>query len=469
MPTPSLAPLATGRDGVGLRLDPAALVVVAAVLIGGAIQVRLGRFDGLALGMAVLGTALVAVAIPSWHRPRIAREMRRRRLAHLVLAVHVLSLVPLVRAALAGTTSPLRMVVVPAALAGVLLAWDQLRPVPTSGAWGRAGLVAAFGLLGLFWIATVPTNIDVFHYQDIGTERLLDGTNPYAPGYPNPYDGIETHTFFAPGLSVDGVLQFGFPYPPLSLLLAVPGALLGDVRLAHLAAVAVAGWLLLTMVEDSWASRVGGVLFLSTPMLLPLVQRAWTEAFLILAVVALAWLLRRGRGLDAVALGLFVAVKQYAAMFLPVLLWVAPHWRTAAERWRALGIAVAVATAVTLPLALWDLGDFLFSVVLLQFRQPFRDDAMSLPALAERTLGWSGEALALVGILVAVAVAMWWVVRRAPRTWPAAATGMALVMLAFLLFNKQAFTNYYMLAVAMLWLGVALRDDAGAAVPASGE
>ncbi len=91
---------------------------------------------------------------------------------------------------------------------------------------------------------------------------------------------------------------------------------------------------------------------------------------------------------------------------------------------------------------------------------------MSLPALAERTVGGSGEALALPGILVAVAVATWWVLRRAPRSWPGAATSMALVMLAFLLFNKQAFTNYYMLAVAMCWLGVALREG-GVTLPST--
>lgn len=36
-------------------------------------------------------------------------------------------------------------------------------------------------------------------------------------------------------------------------------------------------------------------------------------------------------------------------------------------------------------------------------------------------------------------------------------------MLAFLLFNKQAFTSYYMLAVALVWLAVAMHGDEGAA------
>src|SRR5690606_20052543 len=136
------------------------------------------------------------------------------------------------------------------------------------------------------------------------------------------------------------------------------------------------------------------------------------------------------------------------AMFLPILLVVGPRWRQAGERWRAAGVALGVAIVVTLPLALWGFGDFLHSVVTLQLHQPFREDAMSVPALLQRVLGWPGETVASLGMVVALLGGLAWVLARAPRTWAGTSAGMATLLLAFLLFNKQAFTNYYMFAVA---------------------
>lgn len=448
-----------GRRAAVAAHDPVLSTIVAGALVGAAVQVRLSRYDGLALTMAVAGVLFLVQSVRSAGEGVPSRL--RRPLVTGLLAVQVCAFIPLATKAFGDARTSARVLAVLAGVVVVALAADQVRARPGTGAWGRSVLVLAVGVMGMLWVTNVPTNIDVFHFQEVGAGRLLSGENPYAPGYPNPYGGAETDRFYAPGLSVDGVLQFGYPYPPLSLLLAVPGHLLGDVRVAHLLAVMAAGWLLLHMVEDSWHARAGGLLFLTSPMLLPLVQRGWTEAFLILALVATVWVLRRGSGhtTAVVTLGLFVAVKQYTALFLPVLLVVGPRWCTAVQRWRVAWQAVAVATVVTLPLALWSFGDFLYSVVLLQFRQPFRDDAMSLPAQAVRLWAIPGEAVALIGIVVAIALALWWVLRRAPRTWAGAAAGSALVMLAFLLFNKQAFTNYYLFAVAATWLSVAVHAD----------
>ena len=53
--------------------------------------------------------------------------------------------------------------------------------------------------------------------------RFAQGVDPYAITFPDIYQG---RAYYGSGLSVDGRLQFGFPYFPLSLLLSMPGQIL---------------------------------------------------------------------------------------------------------------------------------------------------------------------------------------------------------------------------------------------------
>ena len=65
-----------------------------------------------------------------------------------------------------------------------------------------------------------------------------------------------------PGLSVNGRLQFGFPYFPLSLLLAMPGQLLtGDHRYAQLVALELAA-ILMAFAQPKGFGPIAAALFL---------------------------------------------------------------------------------------------------------------------------------------------------------------------------------------------------------------
>lgn len=334
-----------------------------------------------------------------------------------------------------------------------------------SGGARWALLGAATVLVGC-WL-TVPARIDVFVFQDVAAERLRDGINPYLYGYPNYYSDVETARIYGPGLSVNGELQAGFPYPPMSLLLSTGGWLLGDPRLAHGLAVLGTAWLMMAMVPHAWTSRAAAVLFISTPMLMHVIRQSWTEPFLVALLVLTLWLMRRGRTGSAVALGLFLAVKQYAVIFLPVVLGLAPAFR-GGRRLRAAWVAIATAGAVTLPLALWHPPEFLFSVGLWQFQQPFRADAMSLPSVLAGVLGVPPPWLQLAMVVTATATAIWWSLRRLARDWPSVAVGVAVVMLAFLLLNKQAFTNYYLVALSAMCLALSLSPASSGGGPHRG-
>jgi hypothetical protein len=126
---------------------------------------------------------------------------------------------------------------------------------------------------------------------------------------------------------------------------------------------------------------------------------------------------------------------------------------------RLAGAALAVAAVVTLPMALADLPAFVHSALLLQFRQPFRPDALSyLVPLSHLGFGTPPVWIAFVAAAVAAAVAL----RCCPRTPAGFAAAVALVLLAFFAFNKQAFCNYYHLVIATLCCAVGGAEPAPA-------
>jgi len=74
------------------------------------------------------------------------------------------------------------------------------------------------------------------------------------------------------------------------------------------------------------------------------------------------------------------------------------------------------------------------------------------------------SALSFVVAGLALALAIW----RAPRTPAGFCMGMAVVLLAFFLFSKQAFMHYYFLVIALLACAVAATDqDPGPEVASS--
>src|SRR6185503_14145629 len=85
-----------------------------------------------------------------------------------------------------------------------------------------------------------PIDVDVFQRQAI--RALKRGINPYSVTYPNIYGNS---VYYAEGVSVGGWLQFGYPYPPMSLLVSLPGDVVArDHRYASLVAMELAAILM---------------------------------------------------------------------------------------------------------------------------------------------------------------------------------------------------------------------------------
>jgi hypothetical protein len=311
------------------------------------------------------------------------------------------------------------------------------------------GLLIGHAMLGCWLLHASPRpHIDVFDFQRDSCNALLRGTNPYALTFANIYG--DATAFYGPNLSVNGRLQFGFVYPPLSLLLALPGHLFGDFRYSQLAAIELSAAMMAFMDRRS-AGTAAAALFLLTPRCFFVMEQGWTEPYLVLLLTTTVFVARHAPRALPYAVGLFLCVKQYLVFaLLPVGLLL--PWRD----WGAMRAfvlkAALTAAVVTVPLALWSPRAFWFDVGVLQTLQPLRMDALSYLVWFTREHGAPPPMWVCFAVTGAVTALCLW---RLPRTPAGFAGSIAIVFLAFFATNKQAFANYYFFVIGALCCAIA--------------
>ena len=263
------------------------------------------------------------------------------------------------------------------------------------------------------------------------------------------------------------------PYPPLTLVLDIPAAALGDVRWTFVVATAAAAFLIRGAGPYLPCRRARGH---PAPAPTRDVRRdgaLLTEPIVLTAVCGAALLassLQRAQASGAkrpgsswillgLVAGLALASKQYTPLLLlPLLPLVA-----ARQRWRVAGTAAAVCAASYLPFILWDAGALWRGVVTFQLVQPFRPDSLSWPAAVA---SWGGPRLPPWPAFVAAAGVAIVTMLRA-RSAAGAIAGGAAAWLVLVIGNKQAFCNYYWLGAGLLCAAIAAsaRPDANGLRP----
>ena len=302
--------------------------------------------------------------------------------------------------------------------------------------------------------------IDVFLFETQAARGLLFGLNPYAITFTNVYGGVELYPSGAPD---------SYPYPPLSLVFALLGYLLGDVRWTLIAChIATAALLFGTARHRGLATTEAialGALFFWLPHAPFVSEQAWTDPSIALGLGLLSFLLARRQPMAALwAAGFALALKQTMIVLLP-LLW---------GLWRRLGrsqlVAVFAISAATYgAFLLWDAGALWNDVVIFHTLTPFRPLAMTLSAYLVHFFHFSPLPawMSLVGLSVGVIST---VVSLRPgqgevspcdsrRVWRFF-LGMGFAMLLTLVLSKHAFMNYYYmvqfcLIAALVWSRVA--------------
>jgi hypothetical protein len=445
----------------------AALITASAVAVGLAIQIQDGEYTPVAMLLVTLALLLTGIAV-CW---RTLAFLPERWLVAVVVGGLLVEFTELFTAwpgvdlphtgtRLAPFFSGLIVALVLIAV-GLVERNGNERSVKPQGviALPWFGLLIAANLFLSFWMirSSPRPQIDVWVFQQDAAQALLWGHNPYVMTFPDIYHSTMPghQQVYGQGLVENDRLRFGFPYPPVSLLLATIGyAVAHDHRYAQAVALAISG-LFIGYSRPGLIAKLAAALLLFTPRVFFVIGRAWTEPFTIMLLAATVWLACRRSRLLPVAFGLLLATKQYMVLAVPISFFLLrPGWR-----WRdwfdLLWKAALVACVVTLPLALLDFRAFWKSTVTVQELAPFRWDALSY-------LVWYGFRGHLVtepftavfwstlAALVTLALSLW----RAPRTPAGFAASLALILLAFFAFNKQAFCNYYFFAIGAMCCAV---------------
>ncbi|OJH40956.1 hypothetical protein [Cystobacter ferrugineus] len=432
----------------------APLVAIAAVGLGYAIQVSNGNLHPVSVTWltVALVTSTLALVLPALQREDAARHAER-------VAVLVLGAGLIWQFAQLATTSP-AMYLRPGRdgfqpflmgiAAAAVLAGAGLGSGSWLGRWRLPLLVGVHLALGYWLLRASPRpHIDVFAWHVEALQALGRGVNPYAITMPDIYGH---DVFYGPGLLVNGRVQVGFPYPPLSLLIAGAGYVLGgDYRWANLVAMGLAALLMAHCRPGRWAA-VAAAVFLFTPRTFFVLEQGWTDTYVAFLLALTVWCACRAPRMLPVALGLLFAIKHYMVLAAPLVVLLHPG----ASPWRAtvrtLLKAAALAAIITLPFAVLDPVAFYQDLIGFQLRQPFRIESLSYLAWWNQRTGVRPPSLlGFVAVLPALGLGLW----RAPRTPAGFALAVSLLFMAFFAFSKQAFCNYYYFIVAALCCALA--------------
>lgn len=430
---------------------------VAAVLLGAALQRNLGLFDLLGVIFVVLAFGAGIAGIVGAGLPRlwtVDRILKLGLLAGLLfMAIGRQGRDILLTPSLNPWPYAIGLTAIAIAVVATLMGRWRV------DIWGFGVILVTIAALGVWTISSSPNPaIDVFVFQQQGSQALIAGANPYAMRFPDIYG--PGSPFYGPGLSTGSETLFGFPYPPLSLFLAAAGALLaGDYRYAILAAYLVAA-VLIAASGESRRARYAAELLLLAPNNLFMVEQGWNEPFAAALVALVVFLEVRRPKMTPIALGLLMAVKQYLIGIPVVAYYFGAEVLRPGRTLRAVVLAFAVTLAVSLPLAVLAPSDFFLDVIEFQFRQPFRPDALNLAGLINAATGW--EVPSLVGFM-ALAATLLVGIRWAPSSVAGFAAVLAASYLAFFLFGRWAFGNYYWFVVACLCIAIAAFDGPSSA------
>lgn len=311
-------------------------------------------------------------------------------------------------------------------------------------------LLALHFALGVWLIHASPNPyIDTYGFQKDAVDALLSGRNPYRIEYSNIYPD---ESAYGPGLFANNRSRFGYPYPPLPLLFATGGTLIGgDIRYSQLFAMTASGALIAALASGRRVATLAAALFLFTPRGFFVLEQSWTEPYLVCGLATVVLCACRAWRATPWVTGLLLVVKQYTFLLLP-LSWLLPKPKSA-RTWRAFfGRAAISGAVVSLPLFLIRPKPFIYSVVLLQFLQPVRPDALSFPAFwVSQGSDPIPEHYVFIAAACAIALALW----RSPRTAAGFCGAVSLTYLGFFTFAKQAFCNYYYFVIGALCCAIA--------------
>ena len=307
-----------------------------------------------------------------------------------------------------------------------------------------------FGISCLILYYSPHPAIDVFDIHQTAIKGLLGGSNPYTLVTRNIYG---TPDFFGEGLVKNGFIQIGFPYPPLSLFFSTMGHFLGDFRIAHALGMSATAVFIFALAPGRFGLLLSSLLLFS-PRSFFVIEQSWTEPLVTACFGLVLYLSKIKSKYLWLGLGLFFSVKQYAILLAPLVCLLNNENVFSKKNMRLVLYSGLAAFFITAPLAFWNISSFLNDVLFFQIRQPFRRDALSYLAAAERNGFYLIPRNVAFYIFFATLIGLG-IRKFYCRKEIFFAHGASLLFFLFFIFNKQAFCNYYYAVMAMTLMSAA--------------
>ncbi len=312
----------------------------------------------------------------------------------------------------------------------------MLASIQWSNITGLLIAIAADILLYLSNIKWGHATIDVFNVLQGGAEDLMHGRNPYILWYQS---------------TTPHLLRTHFPYNPGALFLAIPGRLVGDIRVSELLAMAMLTLAITLLARRNLPRQYSWwvlAIMLASPFTTHMVVQAWVEVFAMSGLATWLWLRESHPWTSIVVLGFGISAS---FLILPILVFVYIwHRRMRFE----ITMAVLVATVITLPFLLWTgATQYLRDVLIVPLSLPWRPDALNLNALWGSAMHTPLPEFVALGIPLTLFAAF---LTKGRRSISTSIVMGSLLTFGLILVAKFAFFNYYFIVVCGPILAIAL-------------
>lgn len=297
-------------------------------------------------------------------------------------------------------------------------------------------------VIGLVWrvmmlVSSPAPSIDTFDLLRQGPRNFLEGKNPYEESYTSMYAGI---------------IPNYYSYSPFTLYLFAPADLVfGDPRVTYIVVDLIVVLLMFRLLSgQKMAKFLLPLMYFYHPSRSFIHEQAWMDPLIFLALVLLVYTgITKGMlaRFSFVFLGLFLGMKHTMVILAP-LFWFSKK----AGAKITLGALVFIAVAFA-PFVVWSPGAFWEDMVKFYIDYPARIDSLTVNSYLARNFNLSLP-LPLAGVFGGGL--MFLLIRRKAVLWWSFILGVAVFLLAFFLFNKLAFVNYYFLVSSLLLLSASL-------------
>lgn len=320
----------------------------------------------------------------------------------------------------------------------VIVSFWILHLLKEDNKWWKFFLVGISSLF-LFFVVYVALNpgIDTFHYMEIAAEEFINNRNPYLVSFADYYNGKYKDVYGG---------KYVFNYWPISLYLCSFSKLIfSDVRYIMVIFQLFLGIVLLM---NSCRNRNHKVwlyfylLWILNPVVAFVNIQAWVDAFAPLFLLLTVVFLQRKKFLvSAFALGLLASIKLYYCFTVPfMLIFIWSHQKKFFLKYVALTFFGFIVTFV--PFLLLSPNELFYNTVIYFTKSQLRLESLSYTAYLKY---FHNIDLSRIGLLLSILFLLLGYAKSFLKKLNLLQVlqVMNFSYLAFFLFSKQAFCNYY--------------------------